>query len=76
MRTQILLLTAILIFAIVNLLLTIKELILYYHENYSSGAHAGRNRGACDPAGGDDVKPMCSDFDIIIEKGKFVNDMK
>lgn len=86
MRSQIILLTSILIFSVVNLLLTIKEIILYFHAKFSCGEHSGRILGESGPeeegTGGvtSSVTPEeynklleeLNNFEMIIEKGRYL----
>ena len=48
MRVILLFVACILLF--INIIFTILEGFKYYHENYHAGPHAGRIRGALEPA--------------------------
>lgn len=56
---------------------TIKEVIDILHVYYSSAAHPGRIRGTSEPGPEDYVSPEeLFDVKIIIDKGRFCDDLK
>ena len=56
---------------------TIKEVLDILHVHYSSAAHPGRIRGASEPGPEDYVSPEgLFDVKMIIDKGRFIDDLK
>lgn len=76
---RIIILTAVLIVTIINLILTIHEIFMWYHDHPMRG-ECGANAGRIKRGGGEPDGCLCIDCDSevcwIIKEGKFIDDLK
>lgn len=86
MPIRVIILLFILIITIINIILTIQEIFMWY-QDHSCGAHPGRIRGASEVGLETDVSfyeylnglegdDLYKALDVIIDNGRFIDDLK